>query len=207
MFHTAAVNQMRKFVVGSEGGKYTSVSDGYSFVIQRGVLKSEISITHGIVPFEKCSLQFPDGIMPVSKLISLCPDTDCMVPLELSLQHWLDFDPQNTESLKPLVVLKAHHDRITKDMDGTPQMDFEIVEDAKIIPSQNPKELTIQVAHFCAFCFGSRITQKDTNEAVRFYLIELKPKDKSKGSWMVEFILSYVFVDTCIKVLLSLELL
>ena len=75
LLQTLAVTQMSKLVVGREGGKYTSVADGYSFVIQGGVLKSEISITHGIVPFEKCCLQFPEGIMPVSKVISLCPDT------------------------------------------------------------------------------------------------------------------------------------
>ena len=166
LFHTLAVTQMNKLVVGSEGGKYTSVTDGYSIVIQGGVLKNEITSTHGTVPFEKCSFQFPDGIMPVSKVISLCPDTDCMVPLELSLQHWLDLDPQNTESLKPLVVLKAHHNSITKDIDGTHQMNFEIIKDAKIIPSENPRELTIQVAHCCALCIGSDITEKDTNEAI-----------------------------------------
>ena len=198
---------MSKSVVGSEGIKYTSTKDGYSFVIQSGVLGNEITITHGIIPFEECSPNFPEGIMPISNIILLCPDKECMIPLELSLKHWVDLDPQNPDSLKPFVVLKARHNSITKDVDGTRQINFEVIEDAKIIPSQYPKELTIQVAHCCAFCIGSYITETDTNAAIRFYLIELKPKPKQDQiRWKVEYCLSYVF-DTCMQVIMTTKIL
>ena len=62
-------------MVGSEGGEYISEKDGYSFIVPRGVLDSDVTITHGIVPFEEVSqYEFPEKIIPVSSIVSICPD-------------------------------------------------------------------------------------------------------------------------------------
>ena len=174
-----------KLVVGSEGGKYLSEKDGYSFIIPRGVLDSDVTITHGIVPFEEvCLYEFPEGIMPVSSIVSICPDQSSKrICLEVSLQHCVHL--KNPESINTIVLLKAHHDDVMKSIDKSHRFKFQKV-NAKIFPSQNPHELTAQVTHCCAFCFGSYVTEKDTDDAIRFNLIEIKPNVTNENCWTVE---------------------
>ena len=81
---------------------------------------------------------------------------------------------ENPESINTIVLLKAHHDDVMESMDKSHRFKFQKV-NAKIYPSQNPHELTAQVTHCCTFCFGSYVTEKDTDDAIRFNLIEIKP--------------------------------
>ena len=196
--------ETRKFVAGSEGGKYVSEKDGYGFVIPSGVLDKDLTITHGIIPFGKVACQFPEQIIPVSNIALICPDQECnpIFSMEVLFQHCVNLDLTNPDKLKGVVLLKANHCDSSKMMDGNYQLNFEPVEDAKIYPSQNPHELTAQVRHCCAFCYGTDISQKDTDLAIRFNLVEIKPKTIRESCWRVDYCLSYVF-QTCMEVFIS----
>ena len=186
-------------MVGSEGGEYISEKDGYSFIVPRGVLDSDVTITHGIVPFEEVSqYEFPEKIIPLSSIVSICPDQsqECF-SMEISFQHCINL--KNPEDTDAIILLKAHHDDFVESMDKRRWFEFQKVKDANIFPSQNPNELTAHVTHCCAFCFGSYVTEKDTADAVRFYLIELKPNVTNEKCWKVEYCLSHVF-ETCMGV-------
>lgn len=187
---------MRKFVVGEEGGQWSSDTRNYSFAIPRGVLDSDMTITHGVIPFGQVSLQFPENIIPVSIIVSACPDQEHLIPFEISLKHCLSLDLSNPENLNSIVLLKAnvHRNGSLENDEKDKHFKFKVVKDAKIRPREDL--LSANVAHFCAFCFGTYITEKDTNDAVHFYLIEIKPKVIKWSTWNIEYCLSYVF-DTC----------
>lgn len=188
-------------MVGSEGGEYTSKTDGYGFVIPSDVLSKELTITHSIIPFGKVACHFPEKIVPVSNILRIQPDQKCssIFMVKISFQHCLNLDLTDPKNLKNIVLLKAHH---SDKVDGNSQLHFEVVKDAKMYPSQNLHELIVQVGHCCAYCIGAdnKITEKDTSLAIRFYLIEIKPKNITESRWNVEYCLSYIF-DTCISVI------
>lgn len=189
--------QTQKLVVDCEGGQFVSKEDGYGFVIPSGALDKAVTITHGIVPFGRLECHFPEQIVPVSNIVLICPDQRCdpIFRVEISSQHCLTLDLTNPENLKEIVLLKANH---CKNMDENCMLKFKSVQGAKIYPSQNPDELTAQVRHCCAFCFGVK-TQQDCDRAVRFYIIEIQPKNIRNSSWRVEYCLSYTF-PTCMEV-------
>ena len=136
--------------------------------------------------------------MPVSSIVSICPDqrSKCIC-LEVSLQHCVHL--KNPENINTIVLLKAHHDDVMVSMDKSHRFKFQKV-NTKIYPSQNPHVPTAQVTHCCAFCFGSYyVSEKDTDDAIRFNLIEIKPNVTNENCWTIEYCLSHVF-ETCMGV-------
>lgn len=188
-------------MVDKEGGTYTSKKDGYSFVIPSDVLSKELTITHGIIPFGKVACYFPEHTVPISNILQIQPDQKCssMFMVKMSFQHCLNMDPTDPEILKDIVLLKACH---RDNVDENSQLNFEIVKDAKIYPGQNLHELTAQVGHCCAYCLGKyEISEKETSLAIRFYVVEIKPKNITESRWNVEYCLSYIF-DSCEMVII-----
>ena len=196
---SSTIIQTQKFVVGNEGGEYVSEQNGYGIVIPSDVLSKDLTITHGIIPFGKVACHFPEQTVLVSNILQIQPDQKCssIFMVQISFQHCLNVDVTDPKNLKNIVLLKAHH---SDSVDENSQLNFEIVKDAKIFPSQNPHELTVQVGHCCAYCIGTDISEEDTSLAIRFYLVEIKPKI-TESRWIVEYCLSYIF-DTCMMVIL-----
>ena len=163
---------------------------GYSFITPRSVLDSDVTCNHTW----HCSFWRNLFIrIPRRNHASFQYTAHC---LEVSLQHCVHL--KNPESINTIVLLKAHHDDVMESMDKSHRFKFQKV-NAKIYPSQNPHELTAQVTHCCAFCFGSYVTEKDTDDAIRFNLIEIKPNVTNENCWTVEYYLSHVF-ETCMGV-------
>ena len=189
--------QTQKFVVDSDGREFISKNDDYGFIIPSGALDKATTITHGLIPFGEVACHFPEKITPVSNMMLICPDQTCdpIFRVEISSQHCLNLDLTNPDNLKDIVLLKANH---CKKLDKTSVLNFNPVQGAKIYPSQDLRKLTAQVSHYCAFCFGIK-TQEDTDHAVRFNIVEIKPKSNRKNNWRVDYCLSYVF-ETCMEV-------
>lgn len=193
--------------VDSKGKQFVSPDDGYAILVPPGAIAKGKTVTfkYGVVsdgpfgPFE-----FPDGVRPVSAILSLHPTTEdpLLKPIEIALPHFIHCESQDN---KRIAVYKADcHGEVR---DGKVVYSFKQMTGVKLSlgtyrgdPSypQGIPYAKCSTDHCCYLCYGEY--GKDETDSAIFSLFDIKPKTLGPlEDLVIHFCLTY-FLPTCHKV-------
>ena len=174
--------------------------DGYAIEADRGsVEEGTVSISHGAVPVRPFgAFKFPNGVRPVSAIISVChrekPIKSLLKPIAVTLDHCMEYETF-AEYNTNLTFFKADHTKYTFSKDGEKVYSFQKIEDCEV--EYNRKCATVRTNHFCYLCVG-KFDRVDTN-AARFAIHEAQPKTHHGKSLPLDYCVCYD-LPTCLKV-------
>ena len=192
--------------VTSDGAYFISPDDGYIISVPPGTIPKgeKITLKHGVVPHGGFGqFQFPDGMHPVSSIISLQSTTKhkFLKPIDIAVPHYMNCE--TPEDCNELVFFKACH---TGSENGLPTYQFkEMPRESISLFSARIKEngmvlpyAAYSAEHCCFWCVGI-YSRQDTDKAM-FCLIEArsKPAEESRES-SIHYCLPY-YLPTCLKV-------
>ena len=197
-----------EMIVDSRGKQYISPDDGYAISIPPGAIAERKTVTfkYGVVPDGPFGpFKFPDGVRPVSAILSLHPTTEepLLKPIEIAQPHFIHCETQ--EDQKRLAVYKADcHSDVTEGRDGKMLYSFKKMTNVKLsVGTYNgdpnyPEGIPYakySTGHCCYLCIGQY--SKDETDGVIFSLIEVKPRMLNQlEDLIIHFCLPY-FLPTC----------
>ena len=197
-----------EMTVDNKGKQYISPDDGYTISVPPGAIAEgkTIAFKYGVVPDGPFGpFEFPDGVRPVSAIISLHPTTEepLLKPIEMALPHFIHCETK--EDQKRLGVFKADCHRDVKG--GKTIYCFKDMTEVKLsLGTYNgdpnyPEGIPYakySTTHGCFWCIGEY--GKDETDRAIFSLIEVKPKILDQHEDLViHYCLPY-FLPTCHKV-------
>ena len=197
-----------EITVDSKGNQYVSPDDGYVIFVPPGAIAKDKTVTfkYGVVPDGPFGpFEFPDGVRPVSAIMSLHPTTEepLLKPIEIAQPHFIHCETQKDQ--KRLAVYKA--DCRGEIKNGKMVYSFKQMIDVKLSlgtyygdPNypQGIPYAKYSTGHFCHLCIGEY--GKDETDRAIFSLIDIKPKTLGPSEdLVVRFCLPY-FLPTCHKV-------
>ena len=189
----------------SKGCQFVSPEDGYAISFPPGAIPEGKTVTykHGVVPVGPFGpFKFPEGVRPVSAIISLHPTTDqpLLKPIDVALPHVM-----HSEAWGRLAVYKA-------DCHGSKENDETIYSFDKMTNvnlalgmyhgdsnySGGIPYAKFSTLHFCYMCIS--VHGKERTDRAGFTLFEVKPKvvDPSEDL-LIHFCLTYC-LSTCHRV-------
>ena len=194
--------------VDSNGNQYISPDDGYVILVPPEAIAvgNTVTFKYGVVPDGPFGpFEFPDGVRPVSAILSLHPVTEdpLLKPIEIAQPHFIHCETQ--EDQKRLAVYKADCRGCIKN--GKMVYSFKRMTDVKLLlgtyyrdPNypQGIPYAKYSTSHCCYLCIGEY--GKDETDRAIFSLFDIKPK--TLGPFedpIIYFCLPY-FLPTCHKV-------
>ena len=196
----------KELIADSNGKQYVSPDDGYAISIPPGAIPEGKTITfkHGVVPDGPFGpFEFPDGVRPVSLILSLYLTTEheqqpLLKLIDIALPHFIHYDTPDDQ--KSLSLFKACHNDFKVGRNGKPVLCFKKItnETLKLSWHHDQPYVKYSTDHCCYWCLG-KFGKEDTNSAI-FNLIEVKSKFTSQSKQqIVHFCLPYL-LPTCTKV-------
>ena len=205
---TVSLVREGEITVDSKGIQHVSPDDGYTISLPSGAIAEGKTVTfkYGVVPDGPFGpFQFPNGVRPVSAILSLHPTTEepLLKPIEIALPHFIHCETQ--EDQKRLAVYKADcHSDVREGADGRTLYSFKKMTGVKLslgIYNGDPNYpegipyAKFSTGHCCYLCIGE-YGKDDTDRAI-FSLVEAKPKTLNQfEELVVHFCLPY-FLPTC----------
>ena len=205
---TVSLVREGEITVDSKGIQHVSPDDGYTISLPSGAIAEGKTVTfkYGVVPDGPFGpFQFPNGVRPVSAILSLHPTTEepLLKPIEIALPHFIHCETQ--EDQKRLAVYKADcHSDVREGADGRTLYSFKKMTGVKLslgIYNGDPNYpegipyAKFSTGHCCYLCIGE-YGKDDTDRAI-FSLVEAKPKTLNRfEELVVHFCLPY-FLPTC----------
>lgn len=196
--------------VTDDGARFVSVEDGYMISVPPGAVPtgSIVTLKHGIVPHGGFhQFQFPDGVRPVSPILSLQPSMkqNFLTSFSFALPHCIRCE--TPDDCMKLAVFKACHE---VGEDGRPIYRFQPmpIENLLLFSVRNRENGAVMPYaayssdHCCYWCVGEYF-RENTDKAM-FCLVEARPKRNESREQTIHYCLPY-YLPTCLKV--STELL
>ena len=206
--HAILLLRERELIVTSEGTQFVSQDDGYIISVPSGAIPKGTTVTfkHGVIPHGSfCRFEFPNGVHPVSSILSLHSTTEenFLKPINIALPHFINC--KTPDDCMNLAVFKACH---TISANGKPAYHFEKMpnENLSLFSVRNKDSGAVipyaaySSDHCCYWCVGI-YTRDDTDKAM-FCLTEAKQKvsgENESRELTIHYCLSY-YLPTCLKV-------
>lgn len=185
------------YTYDSSGGDYYNPDHEFGFRIPKGAIMEGVSIHIAVSVSLTTPIVFPQNMKPVSATIGLCiqqiPQFEFLIPVEVTLPHFLDLTDDSTDASHDLCFLKASHE-----LNQEQQYIFKAADGRPFFPSS---ELygKLSTHHFCYLCIAE--TTPERTAKASYCLISVIRKSPS---WAIHFCVAY-FLPSCIKVCLCIS--
>ena len=206
-YDSLALLREGELTVTQNGATFISPDDGYSISVPSGAVANGLTITlrHGVIPHGAFhNFRFPQGVYPVSPIISLQSTTqlELFKPFDVALPHFINCE--TPEDCMKLAVFKAYHtihgDEVTSgyQFEPTPNESLSLYSHRSKGSNQVVPYASYSSDCCCLLCIGT-YTSYDADKAM-FSLMEAKQKQSPTEKELTIHYCLPCNLPTCIKV-------